>query len=102
MQIFIKISSYIALSAFIVFFSKYIKGCIDILLWMQTVLAKLVTLPNLEFKIQLVILLVLMPIVITTLVSLIFKWITKRSMPYFLTIVWTLWLILSISHLLIS
>lgn len=97
---------YIFLSILAVVFAKYfnlILLYIDLFYtWLNLKLSVLFNHSPTAIIVVKILLLVVIPIVITAIPALIYRLITRRTMPHFIAITWCVWLVVLLSNVLIN
>ena len=95
---------YLVLSILVITLSKYTNGIIDITNWIQihghVILAPGFKLLKLNHDAQALIILFFTPVVVTVIISLLYRLMVNKKMPYFFTLTWSIWLVIGLSHLL--
>lgn len=96
---------YLALSILIVVFSQYVGLAIayinDIYNALNLFLMPIFSISKVGIFIRNVLILVLMPLLLVGIPAIIYRFIKKKEMPYFFEATWLLWLIITLSNLLI-
>ena len=97
---------YLIISILVIILKKYAKllvAYIDFFFTQITViLSPLLTDIGLGNPLQKILLLVLVPVILTSIPGLIYYLIYRKLMPHFFQITWCIWLVIVLSHLLIA
>ena len=92
---------YFVLSIMVVLFTRYVHLAVVYIAFLFTYCNVFMTLLIDTPWLQKTLLLIILPLVMTSVPAIFFQWITKKKMPYHLELTWTLWLVLVTSSALI-